>query len=66
VDEYHELMEMVENRDTDRFNTIQRELEKDIFDIRSGNLNHIYISIADLNPDWIRIQYESANLDPNS
>jgi hypothetical protein len=41
VDEYHELMEMVENRDTDRFNTIQRELEKDIFDIRSGNLKYI-------------------------
>ena len=41
---------MVDNRDSDRFNTIQRELDRDIFDIRCEHSEHTVGLFAVLQP----------------
>jgi hypothetical protein len=63
VDEYHELLEMVENKDSERFNTIQRELEKDIFDIRWAHPSDTYLlTVPIYRYQVLRIRFKSVRL----
>ena len=44
VDEYHTLLEIAGEDDHRRFNDIQRELDKEVFDIRDTNEYHRWLA----------------------
>ena len=44
VDEYHTLLEIAGEDDHRRFNDIQRELDKEVFDIRDTNEYHRWLT----------------------
>ena len=51
VDEYHTLLEIAGEDDHRRFNDIQRELDKEVFDIRDTNEYHRWLTL----PTWLHL-----------